>query len=261
MFIRAPHDDSALAAFRDEVRSFCETELPADIRRKVNIGQHLEKDDYDVWFKALAARKWHVGRWPSAFGGHGWGASERVIFDEETGKAGAPWLIPFGVTMVGPVIYTFGTDEHKQRFLPGIVKADTWWCQGYSEPGAGSDLAGLQDPGRARRRPLRRQRPEDLDVARPLGRLDLLPRAHQRERQEAGRHLVPADRHEDTGHHRAADHRPSTWRTISTRCSSTTCACPSPIASARRTRAGPTPSSCSPTSVSAPSRSASSGVT
>ncbi len=144
MFIRATHDDSQYAGFRKEVRGFCEKELPAELSRKVNLGAHLDKDDYDLWFKALAAKRWHIGRWPKDAGGHAWGPTERVIFDEETGKAGAPWLIPFGVSMVGPVIYTFGNAEQKQRFLPGIVKADTWWCQGYSEPGAGSDLAGLR---------------------------------------------------------------------------------------------------------------------
>jgi alkylation response protein AidB-like acyl-CoA dehydrogenase len=144
MFIRATHDESAHAGFRREVSTFCKEQLPAELSRKVNIGGYLDKSDYDLWFKALAARGWHIGRWPKAYGGHDWGATERVIFDDETGKAGAPWLIPFGVSMVGPVIYTFGNAEQKQRFLPGIVKADTWWCQGYSEPGAGSDLAGLR---------------------------------------------------------------------------------------------------------------------
>ena len=115
MFIRATHDDSAYAGFRQEVRGFCEKELPAELSRKVNLGAHLDKSDYDLWFKALAAKRWHIGRWPKEAGGHGWGPTERVIFDEETGKAGAPWLIPFGVSMVGPVIYTFGNAEQKQK--------------------------------------------------------------------------------------------------------------------------------------------------
>jgi alkylation response protein AidB-like acyl-CoA dehydrogenase len=144
MFIRAQHDDSALAGFRQEVAAFCKTDLPADIIRKVNIGEHLEKEDYGRWMQALAKMGWLTGKWPKVHGGQGWGPAHRVIFDEETGKAGAPWIMPFGVTMVGPVIYTFGSPEQKARYLPGIVSAETWWCQGYSEPGAGSDLAGLK---------------------------------------------------------------------------------------------------------------------
>jgi alkylation response protein AidB-like acyl-CoA dehydrogenase len=144
MFINSTPRDPSLEAFRQEVRAFCEAELSPELRRKLELGQHLEKEEHDAWLKKLGARGWLAGNWPEEHGGLGWGPDRTAVFREELGHAGAPWLVPFGVTMVGPVIYTFGSQAQKDRFLPAIIRNEEWWCQGYSEPGAGSDLAGLK---------------------------------------------------------------------------------------------------------------------
>ena len=94
--------------------------------------------------KALSKKGWMGYNWPVEYGGTGWSASKLYIFNKELGLAGCPPILPFGVGMVGPVIYTFGNDEQKERFLPDILNFNTWWCQGYSEPGSGSDLASLK---------------------------------------------------------------------------------------------------------------------
>jgi alkylation response protein AidB-like acyl-CoA dehydrogenase len=130
-------------AFRDEVRAFAQQKLPADIREKVDQGRPLTKDDQIRWQKALHERGWSAPNWPKEYGGTGWTPTQLHIFDEELGASGAPPVIPFGLKMVGPVIYTFGNEEQKKRFLPDIVASNVWWCQGYSEPGSGSDLASL----------------------------------------------------------------------------------------------------------------------
>ncbi len=130
-------------AFRAEVRDFART-LPAGLRHKVMHNLKLEKEDYVSYLKLLEARGWIVGHWPAAYGGCDWTPLQRFIFEEETSEAGAPWLIPFGVNYVGPILYTFGSRAQKDRFLPRILSSEDWWAQGYSEPGAGSDLAGLR---------------------------------------------------------------------------------------------------------------------
>jgi alkylation response protein AidB-like acyl-CoA dehydrogenase len=144
MFIRAVKHNSALDAFRAEVRAFCKKEMPAEVRAKQDRGQHLERHEYDAWLKRLGARGWLTGRWPKEQGGLGWHPEQFLVFQEELGRAGAPPLISFGPTMAGPVIYTFGTPEQKEKYLGNIQTNATWWCQGYSEPGAGSDLASLK---------------------------------------------------------------------------------------------------------------------
>ena len=144
MFIRAVQHNPALDDFRAEVREFCRTEMPAEVRRKQARGQHLERHEYDAWLKRLGARGWLTGKWPKEHGGLGWSPEQFLAFQVELGRAGAPPLVSFGPTMAGPVIYTFGTPGQKATYLPGIIRHDTWWCQGYSEPGAGSDLAGLK---------------------------------------------------------------------------------------------------------------------
>ncbi len=130
-------------AFRDEVRSFAQQKLPAEIREKVDQGRPLTKEDQVRWQKLLADKGWIAPNWPLQWGGTGWTPTQMYLFDDELGAAGAPPVIPFGLKMVGPVIYTFGSEEQKQRFLPDIVSSNVWWCQGYSEPGSGSDLASL----------------------------------------------------------------------------------------------------------------------
>jgi alkylation response protein AidB-like acyl-CoA dehydrogenase len=144
MFIRTVEHDTSLDKFRAEVREFCERELPEVVKRKQATGQHLEKQEYDQWLKRLGTKGWLTGKWPKEQGGLGWAPAQHLAFLEELGRAGAPPLLSFGPTMAGPVICKFGTEAQKQQHLPGIIKNDVWWCQGYSEPGAGSDLASLK---------------------------------------------------------------------------------------------------------------------
>jgi alkylation response protein AidB-like acyl-CoA dehydrogenase len=132
------------AAFRQQVRSFMQEKLPADIRHKVLNGLIVERDDYVRWQRILHEQGWGAPAWPAQFGGPGWNATQQYIFEEESAAAGAPRAIPFGLKMVAPVIMAFGSPAQQQRFLPKILSAEEWWCQGYSEPGAGSDLASLK---------------------------------------------------------------------------------------------------------------------
>ena len=130
-------------AFRDEVRDFFKKNVPAETRRKLIEGRKLEKADIVDWQRILNKKGWAVPNWPKEHGGTGWTPVQKYIFLEELQRAPAPDPLPFGVSMVGPVIAAFGSEEQKKRFLPRIANIDDWWCQGFSEPGAGSDLAGL----------------------------------------------------------------------------------------------------------------------
>lgn len=131
-------------AFRLEVRQFVQSRLPADIRCKVALGLRLEHADYVTWFRILEERGWLTPSWPKAYGGPGWTAVQRYIFDEETLLGNAPRIIASGIQMLGPVLQAFGTEEQKKKYLPGIRQSTTWWAQGFSEPGAGSDLATVR---------------------------------------------------------------------------------------------------------------------
>lgn len=131
-------------AFRHAVRAFVAAELPEDLRAKVINHLRLDKDDYVRWHRILARQGWAAPGWPSAYGGPGWTPVQRHIFEEECARAGTPPVLPFGVNMVAPVIMAFGSEQQKDYYLPRILSCEDWWCQGYSEPGAGSDLASLK---------------------------------------------------------------------------------------------------------------------
>ncbi|MGQ2909039.1 MAG: pimeloyl-CoA dehydrogenase large subunit [Aliihoeflea sp.] len=131
-------------AFRDEVRQFLKDKLPAEIRQKLIDGEHMDKDDLVTWSRILNEKGWAVPHWPAEYGGTGWDPMRQYIYLEETQKWPAPQPLAFGVNMVGPVIYTFGNAAQKAHYLPRIANLDDWWCQGFSEPGAGSDLASLK---------------------------------------------------------------------------------------------------------------------
>ena len=131
-------------AFRLEVRAFVKAHLPADIRRKVELGLRLEHADYVTWFRILQACGWLTPGWPVQHGGSGWSHVQRYIFDEETLLGGAPRIIASGIQMLAPVLLAFGTEAQKQQYLPDILASNTWWAQGFSEPGAGSDLAAVR---------------------------------------------------------------------------------------------------------------------
>jgi len=131
-------------AFRLEVRLFVKTQLPVDIKRKVELGLRLEHEDYITWFRILENRGWITPGWPVEYGGPGWNHLQRYLFDEETLLGGAPRIIASGIQMLAPVLMAFGTPEQKARYLPDIRHSTTWWAQGFSEPGAGSDLAAVR---------------------------------------------------------------------------------------------------------------------
>ncbi len=130
--------------FRDEVRTFFRTAQPAHIRRKMELGQRLAKEDIVDWQRILNAKGWAVPGWPVEWGGTGWGPVKTYIFREEMQLAPAPDPLGFNVSMVGPVLIAFGSEAQKKHFLPKVANLDYWFCQGFSEPGAGSDLASLR---------------------------------------------------------------------------------------------------------------------
>jgi pimeloyl-CoA dehydrogenase large subunit len=132
------------AAFRGEVRAFFKSALPERLRRKMVDRHHPSKEDLVQWQQTLNAKGWAVPHWPVEWGGTGWDPVRQYIFQDELQQAPAPSPLPFNTSMVGPVIIAFGNEEQKRRFLPRIANLDDWWCQGFSEPGAGSDLASLK---------------------------------------------------------------------------------------------------------------------
>ena len=136
----SPADD----AYRADIRAWLDGNLPQALRAKVLDHKRLSRDDYASWHKLLGTRGWSVVAWPKEYGGPGWDATQRHIWDEECARIGAPGVLPFGVSMVAPVIMKYGSDAQKAYYLPRILDGTDWWCQGYSEPGSGSDLASLR---------------------------------------------------------------------------------------------------------------------
>ena len=130
--------------FRQEVKDYLENKYPKHVKEKQNNGEQLTKQDMIDYHKSLYEQGWAGYNWPVEYGGTGWSPTQIYIFQEELGYANTPTILPFGLNRVGPVIYTFGNEEQKKKFLPDILEFNTWWCQGYSEPGSGSDLASLK---------------------------------------------------------------------------------------------------------------------
>jgi alkylation response protein AidB-like acyl-CoA dehydrogenase len=131
-------------AFRARVRAFLEAELPVDIRAKMHLGKRLRKDDLTLWQRILHRHGWGAVMWPQRFGGTGWDVIQQHIFEEERADVGAPPQNAFSLKMLAPVLMTFGNAAQQEYFLPRIISGEDWWCQGYSEPGSGSDLASLR---------------------------------------------------------------------------------------------------------------------
>jgi len=131
--------------FQSEVRAWLDEAWPQEMRDKQSRSAmgRLSKEDTIAWQKRLAAKGWAATNWPAEYGGAEFTPTQSYIFDLERARVGAPGVLPFGITMVAPVIMKFGTDEQKASFLPRILNSDVWFCQGYSEPGSGSDLASL----------------------------------------------------------------------------------------------------------------------
>lgn len=130
--------------FRAEVRTFLSTALPTDVAEKVRLGKRLSRADMEGWHAALNRRGWLASHWPQQHGGAGWNVAQRYIFDVEAAIAHAPRIVPFGVSMLGPVLIEYGSPAQQRHWLPRILDGSDWWCQGFSEPGAGSDLASLR---------------------------------------------------------------------------------------------------------------------
>jgi len=130
--------------FRDEVRDFLETRLDPELADRVRNFAHLSREDYDDWHAVLNEKGWLAPHWPVEYGGTGWDVIRRFIFDDECNRAFAPRIVPFGINMLAPVLIRYGTEAQKQYYLPRILDGSDFWCQGYSEPGAGSDLASLK---------------------------------------------------------------------------------------------------------------------
>ena len=132
--------------FRDEVRAFIDENFDDEMRAQAAKSRngYMPKEFHVRWQKALAAKGWAAQNWPKEYGGAEWNTNQKYIYEQERARAGAPSIVPFGIKMCAPVIMKFGTQEQKDRYLPDILNTNVWWCQGYSEPGAGSDLAGLQ---------------------------------------------------------------------------------------------------------------------
>lgn len=135
---------AAELAFEREVREFMQNEFPAPMKRKIDANIRLSKDETVRWQKILYAKGWAAPNWPVEYGGTGWTPTQKYIFATEMGLVGAPEPVPFGMKMVAPVIMAYGSSEQKKRFLPDILESNVWWCQGYSEPNSGSDLASLK---------------------------------------------------------------------------------------------------------------------
>lgn len=131
-------------AFRDEVRSFLKEKLPKEFSDKIRKGQELGRENQERWHAILNEQGWLAPNWPASFGGAEWNAVQRHIFEEEAAAANAPRIVPFGLSMLAPVLQKFGSKEQQDYWLPRILSGEDWWCQGYSEPGAGSDLASLK---------------------------------------------------------------------------------------------------------------------
>ncbi len=136
----APED----LAFRDTVRDWLKDNLPADLQHKVLNHKRLQRDDFVRWHRIVHRQGWVAPNWPVEHGGTGWSKVQQHIWEEECARAGTPPILPFGVNMVAPVIIAFGNDAQKRHYLPRILSCEDWWCQGYSEPGSGSDLASLK---------------------------------------------------------------------------------------------------------------------
>src|SRR5579872_1479252 len=131
-------------AFRTEVQRFLRDKLPQRLADKVHGGRRLTRNDMAEWHAILNAQGWLANHWPKEYGGPGWNAVQKFIFENECALAGAPRIVPFGVNMLGPVLIKYGNEAQKRHYLPRILDGTDWWCQGYSEPGSGSDLASLR---------------------------------------------------------------------------------------------------------------------
>lgn len=130
--------------FREEVRAFLRSAVPSDLAERTRRNVHIPKADLKLWNRILHEKGWSAAHWPKEYGGTGWSPAQILIFEEECAAHDAPFLSYFGLRLIGPLIYTFGSRAHKDAYLPGILSGETFWCQGFSEPSSGSDLASVR---------------------------------------------------------------------------------------------------------------------
>ena len=193
--------------FRETVRDFVEANYPPELR---NPPHRLHWNEAKPWYMALSRQGWLAPSWPQEHGGMGLSAAKQLIMMEEFERHGVARTPDHGLVLLGPLLIRYGTEAQKQRFLPRILAGEDIWCQGYSEPGAGSDLGRAAHGGGAGRRALGGQRPEDLDHAGVRRQLDFPIGAHGQDRQEAGRHFLPARPAGQPRRDGAPDHQPRT---------------------------------------------------
>ena len=194
-------------AFRQEVRDFFQTSVPPETRKRLQEGRHLGKQNMVEWQRILNKKGWAVPHWPKQWGGTGWDAVRLYIFNEEMQLAPAPQPLAFGVNMLGPVLFNVANDEQKKYYLPRIANLDDWWCQGFSEPGAGSDLASLKTKAERKGDVYVINGQKTWTTLAQHADMDLLPVPHRSQCEEPPvGHLVHPGRHEVARHHRAADH-------------------------------------------------------
>ena len=214
-------------AFRDEVRAFFKDNVPPATRQKMVEGRHLTKDEMVTWWRILNKKGWGVSHWPKEYGGTGWTSVQQYIFNEELQAHPAPAPLAFGVSMVGPVLYTFGNEAQKKQYLPRIANVDDWWCQGFSEPGSGSDLASLKTKAeRKGDKYIINGQKTWTTLAQHADMIFNLCRTDASAKKQSGISFILMDMK-------------------STRCFSTMSRFPLKTSSARRTKAGTMPSSCS----------------
>ena len=192
-------------AFRDEARRFFREEFPAEIREKVAAGHHLTKDETIRAQRALNARGWAVPNWPVEWGGQSWSPVQVYIYQDEMQQANVPAPLAFNTSMVGPVIAQFGSDEQKQRFLARAANLDDWWCQGFSEPGSGSDLASLRTKAERHGDTWVINGQKTWTTLAQTRRLDFLSVPHRSVGEEAAGHLLHRVPDDFEGHHGAPD--------------------------------------------------------
>ena len=173
------HSDEDLA-FKKQIEEFCESYVSTEIRQKIALGHRSQQAGHRGLPQSPSTRSGYaVPNWKEEWGGRDWTSIQHQIFDDVTAAYDCPRRLAFGVSMVGPVLQAFGSREQQEKYLPRIARLDDWWCQGFSEPGSGSDLASLKTTAVRDRRRVRAQWPEDLDHLRPARRHDVHPDPHR----------------------------------------------------------------------------------
>ncbi len=194
-------------AFREEVRAFIRDNLPAEIKQRMSLGDRASKEDVVTWQRILNKKGWATYSWPKEHGGPGWTPIQRMIFLEENLLAPAPELSSFNITMIGPVLIQFGTQAQQKQFLARAANLDDWWCQGFSEPGAGSDLASLKTAARRDGDHYVVNGQKIWTSTAHMADWCFVPRADQPAGAEtSGRHLIPPGGHANARHHGPPDH-------------------------------------------------------